>query len=173
MLPRRVLSQWIIQQRPLLGWKNMPYSRVKKLFRPEYFVNLWRIYTFDFSNQHAKFRRPTLSLLPRNAASNFWKSSNIRVKKFFRCRFFWNLWRINTLNAYIQHAEFHGHAMLCCREMLPQKFQNSAKLSLLGLWWRSLSLNVSRWAISFLMACSMLYSIFSSSQPVFSLPSAA
>ena len=48
-------------------------------------------------------------------------------KKLFRFRFFWNLWRIDTLNLTNQHTEFRPHTLTCCREMLPQSFQNSAK----------------------------------------------
>ena len=49
------------------------------------------------------------------------------VKKFFCHEIFWNLWRIDTLELSIQYVKFHCPALPCCRETLPQSFENSAK----------------------------------------------
>ena len=49
------------------------------------------------------------------------------VKNIFRFVFFLSLWQIDTLNLTNKHIECRRHTLTCCREMLPQRFQNSVK----------------------------------------------
>ena len=50
-----------------------------------------------------------------------------KVEKIFCAEIFCNLWQIDTLDLFIQHVKFQCRMLPCCRETLPESFENSVK----------------------------------------------